>query len=72
MSLNISVKLQTFYTWLKWFYLFQSYLSYTEGCYAGVRTLDAKNLWTDLDTQAKVTFEYKFDFLITAYVYWLG
>jgi len=31
-----------------------SYLSYTEGCYAGVRTLDAKNLWTDLDTQAKM------------------
>ena len=36
--------------------MFQSYLSYTEGCYSGVRTLDAKNLWTDLDTQAKVIY----------------
>jgi len=28
----------------------QSYLSYTESCYSGIRTLDAANLWTPLDS----------------------
>ena len=38
--------------------LFQSYLSYTEGCYSGIRTLDAPNLWTPLDSQEKVYYLY--------------
>jgi len=32
----------------------QGYLSYAEGCYTGVRTLQAKNLWTPLSTVSQV------------------
>jgi len=32
----------------------QGYLSYTEGCYSGIRTLQATNLWTPLTSLTKV------------------
>jgi len=32
----------------------QGFLSYTEGCYSGIRTLQANNLWTPLSSIAKV------------------
>ena len=32
----------------------QGYLSYTEGCYSGIRTLQASNLWTSLASLSKV------------------
>ena len=32
----------------------QGYLSYAEGCYSGVRTLEAPNLWTSLGTLKEV------------------
>ena len=32
----------------------QGYLSYTEGCYSGIRTLQARNLWTSLATLTDV------------------
>jgi len=40
----------------------QGYLSYAEGCYSGVRTLQATNLWTDLSTVPK---------MMTVVSYWL-
>ena len=32
----------------------QGFLSYTEGCYSGIRTLQARNLWTSLATLTEV------------------
>jgi len=32
----------------------QGYLSYAEGCYSGVRTLSATNLWTSLETMSQM------------------
>ena len=38
----------------------RSYLSYTEGCYSGVITLQASNLWTSLDTLDNVNIVVSF------------
>jgi hypothetical protein len=54
--------------------LLQGYLSYAEGCYSGIRTLEAPNLWTPLDSlsQVKVPFKWQYEqkvFLFYMYIY---